>query len=157
MNEPDLESQSNLSPAAAAALWKQFMEPFAGKAKLCSPAISNGPAPMGEAWLDEFLSACDGCTIDCIAFTIFDSATNVDNFKSYITNMGTKYGKPTWITEFGASGSTQDQENFLEEMLPFLDNLTTVEGYAYFMAGNDILVDDSGNLLPLGQVYNTAP
>ncbi|PSR76383.1 hypothetical protein PHLCEN_2v8479 [Hermanssonia centrifuga] len=156
MNEPDLGAQSNLSPAAAAALWKQFMEPFAGKAKLCSPAITNGAAPMGEAWLDDFLSACDGCTIDCIAFHIYDSATNVAYFKNYITDMGTKYGKPTWMTEFGASGSTQDQQTFLNEMLPFLDNLTTVERYAYFMAGQDILVDNSGNLLPLGQTYNTA-
>lgn len=40
-------------------------------------------------------------------------------------------------------------------MLPFLDNLSTVERYAYFMAGDNILVDDNNNLTPLGQVYNT--
>ena len=39
------------------------------------------------------------CTIDCIAFHIYDSATNIDYFKNYITEMGTKYGKPTWMTE----------------------------------------------------------
>lgn len=40
-------------------------------------------------------------------------------------------------------------------MLPFLDGLSTVERYAYFMAGQNILVDNSGNLTPLGQTYNT--
>ena len=40
-------------------------------------------------------------------------------------------------------------------MLPFLDGLSTIEGYAYFMAGQDILVDTSNNILPLGQAYNT--
>ena len=40
-------------------------------------------------------------------------------------------------------------------MLPFLDNLSTVERYAYFMAGQDILVDDSGALTALGQTYNS--
>ena len=41
-------------------------------------------------------------------------------------------------------------------MLPFLDDLSTVQGYAYFMAGQNILVNGGDNLLPLGQTYNTA-
>jgi hypothetical protein len=52
-NEPDIASQSNLSPQAAAAAWKTYMQPFAGKAKLVSPAITNGPPPsMGTGWMD---------------------------------------------------------------------------------------------------------
>ena len=54
---------------------------------------------MGTAWLDEFLSECSDCTIDCIAFHIYDSATNIPYYQSYITNIGTKYGKPTYMTE----------------------------------------------------------
>lgn len=98
-NEPDLSSQSNLTPEQAAEAWMQYMEPFAGQAKLCSPAITNGGAPMGTAWLDDFLSACSGCTIDCIAIHIYDSATNIGYFQNYISDAGTKYGKPTWVTE----------------------------------------------------------
>ena len=98
-NEPDLSSQSNLSPAAAATAWRQYMQPFAGKAKLCSPAITNGGAPMGTAWLDAFMAACTQCTIDCVAFHIYDSATNVAYFKNYITEIGQRYGKPTFMTE----------------------------------------------------------
>ena len=40
-------------------------------------------------------------------------------------------------------------------MLPWLDSTAGVERYAYFMAGQDILVDDSNNLSTLGQTYNT--
>ncbi|KAF7795462.1 hypothetical protein EIP86_006623 [Pleurotus ostreatoroseus] len=154
-NEPDLSSQANLTPAQAASAWMTYMQPFAGKAKLCSPAITNGAAPMGTAWLDEFLAACTSCTIDCIAIHIYDSATNTAYYQNYISGIGTKYGKPTWVTEFGAAGTTAQQQAFLQTMLPFLDNLSTVERYAYFMAGQDILVDDSGALTALGQTYNS--
>lgn len=54
---------------------------------------------MGTAWLDKFLQECHGCRIDCIAFHIYDSATNAAYFKNYITNIGKKYGKPTFMTE----------------------------------------------------------
>lgn len=55
----------------------------------------------------------------------------------------------------GAAGTTAQQQTFLQTMLPYLDGLSTVERYAYFMAGQDILVDDSGALTALGQTYNT--
>lgn len=63
-NEPDLSSQSNLSPAVAAAGYLTYMQPFAGKAKLGSPAITNGGGSMGLSWLSSFMTACSGCQID---------------------------------------------------------------------------------------------
>lgn len=42
----------------------------------------------------------------------------------------------------------------MKEMLPFLDGLASVERYAYFMAGQNILVDNSGKLTSLGKAYN---
>jgi hypothetical protein len=72
-NEPDNSGQAAMSPQVAAAAWKQYMQPFAGKAKLVSPAITNAAAPNGEAWMDSFLQACSGCTIDAIAIHIYDS------------------------------------------------------------------------------------
>ena len=156
INEPDLSSQSNLSPAAAAAASKQYMEPFAGKAKLCSPAITNGGAPMGTAWLDNFLSACTGCTIDCIAIHIYDSATNVAYYQQYITDLGTKYNRPVLITEFGASGSVQQQQAFLQTMIPFMNGLAHVSHYAWFMTAADNLVNADASLTALGTTYVSA-
>ena len=40
-------------------------------------------------------------------------------------------------------------------MLPYLDGLSSVERYAYFMAGDDILVDSSDHLTSLGVTYDT--
>lgn len=48
MNEPDLGSQSNMSPRAAAALWRSQIEPVLRKnphVKSCSPAVTNGGGP----------------------------------------------------------------------------------------------------------------
>jgi hypothetical protein len=72
-NEPDNAGQAHMTPQAAAAAWKKYMQPFAGKAKLVSPAITNAGPPNGEAWMDSFLKECKGCTIDAIAIHIYDS------------------------------------------------------------------------------------
>ncbi|RAL61555.1 hypothetical protein DID88_009594 [Monilinia fructigena] len=121
-NEPDLSSQANLGYADAAAGYKQYMEPFAGKAKLGAPAVTNGAAPMGLTWLKSFLSECSDCTIDFVCIHWYDSASNVDYFKSYVQDAYTAGGnRPLWITEFQASGSTDEQNAFLDEVLPWLD------------------------------------
>jgi hypothetical protein len=56
------------------------------RAKLVSPAVTNGAAPMGLAWLDSFFAACSGCQIDAVAIHIYDSATNIAYFKNYISS-----------------------------------------------------------------------
>ncbi|KAG6819990.1 hypothetical protein H0H93_006693, partial [Arthromyces matolae] len=66
-NEPDLNSQSNIQPAMAAQLWKQYIQPLAASGvRLGAPAVTNGPS--GIPWLSSFLSNCTGCTIDFIPF-----------------------------------------------------------------------------------------
>ncbi|KAI0746317.1 hypothetical protein C8Q80DRAFT_1219816 [Daedaleopsis nitida] len=159
INEPDLASQSNTSPADAAKQWMQFMQPFAGRATLVSPAITNGAPPaMGTGWMDAFLSECDklGCTVDAIAAHVYDSATNVAYYKQYITDLGTKYKRPVLITEFGASGSVEQQQAFLKEMVPFMNGLQSVTHFAWFMTAIDNLVTADASLLPLGQTYAAA-
>jgi len=64
-NEPDLTSQSNLSPATAAQLFKQYIQPIQAKnknLKVGAPAVSA--APGGRVWLASFLTACNGCKFD---------------------------------------------------------------------------------------------
>jgi hypothetical protein len=74
-----------MSPQAAAAAWKANIQPYGKRAKLVSPAVTNGAAPMGLAWLDSFFAACTGCQIDAVAIHIYDSATNIAYFKNYIS------------------------------------------------------------------------
>ncbi|EMD32449.1 hypothetical protein CERSUDRAFT_118787 [Gelatoporia subvermispora B] len=152
-NEPDLSAQSNLTPEQAASAWMQFMQPFAGKAKLIAPAITNGGAPMGTAWLDSFIAACPDCTIDGYAIHIYDSATNVQYYQNYISDAVTKYGKEILVTEFGATGSASQQQEFLQQMVPFLDGLDGVSHYAWFMTAVGNLVNSDSSLSSLGETY----
>ncbi|KAI0828529.1 glycosyl hydrolase catalytic core-domain-containing protein [Trametes gibbosa] len=158
INEPDLSSQSNTSPQDAAKQWMQFMQPFAGKATLVSPAITNGGPPMGTGWMDSFIEECDklGCQVDKIAMHIYDSATNVAYYQKYITDMGTRYNRSVLVTEFGASGSVEQQQQFLQTMVPFLDNLESVSHYAWFMTAVGNLVNADASLSPLGSTYVSA-
>ncbi|KAI0700688.1 hypothetical protein C8T65DRAFT_790070, partial [Cerioporus squamosus] len=114
-NEPDLKEQSNIAPTDAAQLWMQHMQPFAGRATLVSPAITNGAAPaMGTGWLDQFLAACDklGCTVDAVAAHVYGSATDTAYWKKYIADLGTRYEKPVLVTEFEAQGARRSSRHF---------------------------------------------
>lgn len=148
-----------MSPAAAAQAWMTFMQPFAGRAKLVSPAITNGPPPaMGTGWLDQFFTECDklGCTVDAVAAHIYDSATNIGYYQSYIPSLGDRYKRPVLITEFGAAGTVQQQQDFLKTMIPFMNGLSSVSHFAWFMVAENNLVNADGSLTPLGQTYATA-
>jgi hypothetical protein len=88
-NEPDLDTQSNLSPTDCAKGWMANMQQYAGKAKLVGPAITNGGGSMGTAWLTSFISECKtlGCTVDAVAFHWYDSASNFAYFKQHVSDV----------------------------------------------------------------------
>jgi hypothetical protein len=46
---------------------------------------------------------------------------------SYIPSIGARYKKPTWVTEFAGSGSTAQQISFINTMIPWLQNVASVE------------------------------
>jgi hypothetical protein len=155
-NEPDLSSQSNLGYAEAASGYKTYMQPFAGKAKLGAPAVTNGAADqgMGTGWLTNFLQACDGCTIDFVPFHWYGSATDPDSFMSYVSTVYTASGnRPLWITEFGASGTADEQQTFLDTVMPWLDSQSYVERYAYFMVSDGNLLSSGSALSALGNTF----
>lgn len=98
-NEPDVPTQANMTPAAAAQAYKTWMQPFAGKAKLGAPAVTNGDSPMGLTWLKQFMGNCTGCTIDFVPFHWYGSATNFVGFKSYVEQVHNSTTLPIWISE----------------------------------------------------------
>jgi Glycosyl hydrolase catalytic core len=164
LNEPDLSSQANVGVSAAVAGFKQYMQPFAGKVKLSAPAVTNGAAPMGLAYLQSFISSCTGCQIDVVPIHWYDSATNVAYFKAYIPQAYAAGGnRPLWITEFGASGTDAQVVAFLKEVLPWLDSLSYVQRYSYFYdgpstdsTGGNYLVNSAGNgATTVGTTFDT--
>lgn len=153
LNEPDLGAQSNVSPKDAATGWTANMEQFHGKAKLGSPAVTNGGSPMGITWMTEFLSECSSCSIDFTVMHWYDSASNFAYFKNYVADFyAASGGRPIWITEFGASGSVDEQVAFLDQATAWLDSLDYVERYSYFMVAEGNLVS-GGKPSTLGKAF----
>lgn len=154
-NEPDIAKQANLSPADAASGWTTYMEQFAGKARLGSPAVSNGGAPLGLAWLTDFLDACKDCTIDFAVVHWYDSYSNVAYFKQFLTDAHKQTGKPIWLTEFGCNdGSDEDISGFLSQVLPWMDEQDWIERYSYFMA-EDGKLNSGSSMSTYGKTYAT--
>ncbi|KAJ7896639.1 glycosyl hydrolase catalytic core-domain-containing protein [Mycena olivaceomarginata] len=140
-NEPDLGSQANMTPESAASLYKQYIHPLSAKGfKLATPAVTNGGAPAGLAWLDAFLLACSGCAL---------------------LSGAKKYGKPIYLTEFGlawdADAQASDYEEFLPLALSYLDSEPSVAKYAFFGAFNSgtgkDMIAANGTLTALGKMY----
>jgi hypothetical protein len=153
MNEPDLGSQSNLSPAEAAAGYKTYMMPFAGKAQLGSPAVTNGGSPMGLNWLENFLTACTDCQIDFVCIHWYNGG-DAAAFMAYIDQAYAAGGnRPLWVTEFQGEGDVTAQNAFLETVIPQLDASPKVARYAYFMASDGNLLSSGTSLSALGNTF----
>jgi hypothetical protein len=105
-NEPDSCStgQSCISPADAVAAYRKHMMPFAGKALLGAPAVSDGP--NGLAWLKQFMALCTTCRIDFIPIHWYGQATKFRCLYEYIQSASLAApGKEIWLTEVGYSNS----------------------------------------------------
>ncbi|KAF1916200.1 glycosyl hydrolase catalytic core-domain-containing protein [Ampelomyces quisqualis] len=161
-NEPDHAEQANLSPAAACAAWKEYMNPIASahpELTIIGPSVTNGPAPMGIAWLSNFHDQCPDAIVHATNihfYDIYESAT-IDRFKAQVEKAAEIYGKPVWITEFGLNPGSASQEqaaSFLKEAMAYLDASDKVQGYSWFMVGGGENQLMSGNALSaVGKVY----
>jgi len=165
-NEPDVSSQSNLSPGDAANLWRQVLQPLSPKFRLGAPAVSS--APSGKQWLSDFFQACGGCHFDFIPLHWYGS--DGDAFISYVNDIHNTFGLNIWITEwacvqFSSNDPPCDQQsvyNFLGYTSLFLDQQGWVERWAWFGAMRNLggipetdalLTSDGQNNTPLGVQY----
>ncbi|KAI1175736.1 glycosyl hydrolase catalytic core-domain-containing protein [Nemania sp. FL0916] len=157
-NEPDIASQANMSPQAAAQGHIQWMNPYAGQARISSPAISSSEnAGQGVDWLKQFFSACGGkCQVDFCAAHWYGpgGADGAALFLQHLKDVNTACdGKPVWMTEFAAeSGSVDD---FMSTIVKALntDEYSFVEKYSYFMASVGDLFTSSTQLSSFGKIY----
>jgi len=134
-NEPDIESQANMTPEFAAEKHIQFMNPYAGKARIGSPAVSNSDRPLeGIPWLELFMDACaDNCAVDFL--NIHSYGISADALLQHLVNVHNKFNKPIWITEYKFPGSDEEAQVHLEHFVEQIENNSTysfVERHAYF-------------------------
>jgi len=177
-NEPNLESQSNLLPAHAAELWQQVLinlknDGFnVNNMKFGSPAVATGSTPIPpETWLAWFFGNCTGCNFDFVCIHVYDCNAPYFNSASvgYWISQFVDFSLPIWLTEFDCPSNTNavtlsDELQFMQAVLPFLDNLTIIERYAWFTAraSNNAdstglytsLLDKPGQLTTTGYLYN---
>ncbi|KAG9123389.1 hypothetical protein FRC07_015008 [Ceratobasidium sp. 392] len=167
MNEPQEPSQANLSPQDAAAMWKTYLEPLkAAGVRLGSPATTS--APNGKTWLQDFLTACDGCSVDFIALHWYGNVAA--EFTTYLEDFHNTFQRPIWVTEWsclnfagGAQCTNDEMTQFMKTTQAYMDQASWVERYAWFGAMANLpagvpnnftaLMDPSGIINPLGQQY----
>ncbi|KAI0453200.1 glycosyl hydrolase catalytic core-domain-containing protein [Xylaria acuta] len=158
-NEPDIASQANMSPQDAASGHIQWMNPYAGQARISTPAISSSEnANQGVDWLKQFFAACNGqCKFDfCVAHWYGPGGKDgAKLFLDHLVDVNTACdGKPVWVTEFAAESG--DIDAFMTTIVDKLETDPTyafVEKYSYFMASVGNLFSSATELTSFGKIY----
>jgi len=161
-NEPDRTDQSNTDVPTAVKYWPQFKA--TGK-RLGSPATAGNPT---KGWQRDFMISCSA-DVDFMCVHWYGSA-NPHTLLSLLHDLYDQYKKPIWITEFAVadwSATTQSKYSesqvidFMEAVLPALDDLPYVERYCWktrttsdVNMGTSALFNDDGTLTRLGKVYS---
>jgi len=124
VNEPNLESQSNLSPQDAAELWIQNIEPLRqqGYTRFVTPAVASSDTAI--SWYQEFFKACVNCQFDIMALHYY--STQSADMIAYITKLHQTFNMDIWVTEYAcmdfAGGPQASNEDQVTE---FMSNVTT--------------------------------
>jgi hypothetical protein len=180
LNEPNITSQANMTPQAAAAIWPQYEAVAAASGvKIVGPAMTWGNMVIGTEnydnpvdWLDAFYAAYQAANngsnpqIDYLAFHWYDYGLAGQ------LNALDKYGKQIWVTEFANWHSANDgaqidtlagQEAQMTDMVNTCESRSDVFRYSWFTGRispdphYDSLLGASGQLTGLGQLYITLP
>ena len=176
-NEPNFSTQSNMTPAQAAAAWPKVEKIAADfNLKIVAPAlnytngaINDGVTYQPEAWMDAFIAAYPTAKFDYLALHCYmNSPTAMSN---YVENFAKKYGKQVWLTEFCSWEGTVDSVSQLSSMVQKVQALElspNVARYAWFKAKGSasapyyrLLINQNmlthqpavGTLSQLGKVY----
>jgi hypothetical protein len=174
-NEPNFKSQSNLTPAQAAALWPALQEVARRKnLKLVSPAVNYCGDCVSEGgvtyysptqYLDAFFAACKDCQVDYIAVHTYVCEERW--LREKIAELK-KYNKPIWLTEFSCGDMPHNQitldiqKKYMTDAVNYLENEPAIFKYAWFSGRNNEipninLLGASGQLTELGKLYISLP
>lgn len=182
-NEPDGTTSSggsSIEPKDAARAYIDYVVPFrTGKSggrnwKISHPSTTG--SGNGLEWLRSFNESCyeidkkNGCPTDFVAVHWYGNFAGLANWlgtlnEFYNTNSTRNEPLKIWITELGLPQQDADATvAMMNQTLPYLDNQTYVERYAWFGAfrtrdanewtGDGVaLFDGDGGLTELGALY----
>jgi len=122
-NEPNLSSQSNLSPEDAAQIWMNVSDPLKnqGYSTIVTPAVTS--APNGVQWLQDFFKACTNCRFTAMALHYY--GTNSQGMIDYLNHMHNTFNMDIWVTEYAAEDFTGGPQSDEEQITAFMRNITT--------------------------------
>jgi hypothetical protein len=167
-NEPDLESQSNMSVDEVVNLWP-LLETL--NVPISSPVAS---APLND-WMRDFMKKASNqnLRVDFVAIHIYHKNDPV-KFIELVEEVYQTYGKPIWITEFSVRDTSATTTNpniypenyvlsFMQYVLDELYELDYVKRYSWFdpnvnnpkypqLQTADI-IDENHQLTILGEYY----
>lgn len=149
-NEPDLPDQASMTVDEALSYWDRLEEIGI---PLSSPAVSYYDKRNGNEWLDDFMrkATLQNKRVDFIAvhlYQSFYSSGAVSDLKDTLTALHDRYGKPIWLTEFGAidiierdkhtgavspSCTAANARRYIEQATNVLEQCAFVERYAWFV------------------------
>ena len=157
-NEPDMISQANMSPGAAAAAHGKYMSKYADQVLIGSPSVTNsGSKDQGIDWLKQFMSACDatqGCQVDFCNVHWYSEAQYSESLFTHLEAAKNACGgKPVWLTEFAPVNSDNQISSFMNDVIPRLEKLDYLDGYAYFMVADSKLMSSGSALSSIGNIY----
>ncbi|MCJ1304143.1 hypothetical protein MMC08_006955 [Hypocenomyce scalaris] len=158
-NEPDEcgNGGSCMAISDAVSAYQTYMMPLKGSVLLGAPAVTNGGAPMGLTYLQNFMGSCTNCHYDFVPVHWYGDATDTAGFEAYIAQAYDTVNLPLWVTEFGTtSGSTEQIQTFLQTVITWMDQTSMVTKYSFFMDAAGYLINANGTgLSPLGAMYNS--
>ncbi|KAI0131780.1 glycosyl hydrolase catalytic core-domain-containing protein [Xylariales sp. AK1849] len=177
-NEPDEKREnggSDLDPQEAAQVYIDKIVPLRERFSISHPVVTG--SPRGLQWLTDFNAACwtidskDGCPAD---FAVAHWYGDFAGMSSWIGQLEAWYTKgdvglqgdfKLWVTELGLAGA-DNASNYavMDQTLPYLDQLSYVEKYAWFgvfrpatankWTGSGLsLFQSDGGLTELGALY----
>ena len=164
-NEPDLANGQEMTPQHAADEYRRVMQPFAGKARLGAPAVTNSPnTGAGLDWLKTWLGLTTDCTVDYVPIHWYNQADPSDPIENHIANLKEHIdeavkvvgNKPLWVTEWGLTTTDPDQRlRFTKAALDYFDTHPHIERHSYFgvFAGQLMKASDGHQLDTLGQAW----
>ncbi|KAI1851533.1 hypothetical protein JX265_012385 [Neoarthrinium moseri] len=172
-NEPDGESStggSNITPARAAQVWVDNIEPLAAKGiKLGLPACTGGW--NGIPWLQQFLANCSSlvstdaetknCTYDFVNIHWYG---NFEGLASHMGSYSAAFPNVTqWITEYNLDNQDlSTTQRFFNTSAEYFDRLDYVGRYSYFgsfrskvsnVGENAVMLNNAGKLTDIGSWY----
>jgi hypothetical protein len=117
-NEPDLPSQANLDPSAAAQLWMENGQPLVDQGYTAiAPAIA-----FKIPWLQAFFTACKGCEWGGMAAHIYK--TNAQDMIDYLTTLHNTFHMDIWVTEFACQDFNNGPQCSQSEVFAFMTTVT---------------------------------